>query len=541
MSTTTPSRRAVTGAVTALLLTGAIAVLAPAPAEAAYPGVAGRIFFQSDRDGNPHVYSMNPDGSRLARLTTAGANTSPALSPDGTRLAFIHDGDVWTMDIDGTHHEQITDTPAAETTPVWSPDATRIAYVVRADGGTDLEIMFRSSDGTGAAIQMTDNNFPDTDPAWSPPLPGWPDGLIAFVSARTGDSDRNIYVMDSGGGAIANLTPPRDYGGVPYQGHDDSPSWSPFGRIAFTHTFLPNAGGLPAVWTVAADGTGLSRLSTDPTTSASQPAWSPDGHHVAYVGTAGTDRNIAVMAADGTGSVQIDTTASHDIAPDWQEDSVDPQTTITAGPSSPVDATSATVQFTSNEPGSTFECSLDGQPFAACTSPRTWNQLAVGAHTARVRTVDPVGRTDPSPAAHAWSVTAPPPPSVPPTPLPTPLPPPVLLPPPVPPALPATSAWVASTVRLDRTRGRVPTTVSVSPAGSQLTVKVVARVTGHWVRIGRTSSAVENAGAVRVKVPVKAKWRRSLDGERVRARVMVMVTSPTGATVSTAERFWLRG
>ena len=57
--------------------------------------------------------------------------------------------------------------------------------------------------------------------------------------------------MDSSGGAVANLTPPREYEGVPYQGHDDSPSWSPDGRIAFTHTFLPNAGGLPAVWTVA--------------------------------------------------------------------------------------------------------------------------------------------------------------------------------------------------------------------------------------------------------------------------------------------------
>ena len=138
--------------------------------------------------------------------------------------------------------------------------------------------------------------------------------------------------MDSGGGAVANLTPPRDYHGVPYQGHDDSPSWSPDGRVAFTHTFLPNAGGLPAIWTVAADGSGLSRISTDPTLSASEPAWSPDGQHVAYVGTAGTDRNLAVMAVDGTGAVQIDTSSSHDIAPDWQEDSVDPQTTISAAP-----------------------------------------------------------------------------------------------------------------------------------------------------------------------------------------------------------------
>lgn len=530
---TSRTRRVAAAAAPLLLLAGALGVLVPAPAEAAYPGVSGRIFFQSDRDGNPHVYSTNPDGSRLARLTTEGANSSPALSPDGTRLAFIHDGDVWTMDIDGSDHEQVTDTPAAETTPVWSPDATRIAYVVRADGGIDLEILFRSSDGTGGATQMTDNAFPDTDPAWSPPLPGWPDGLIAFESARTGDSDRNIYVMDSGGGAIANLTPPRDYHGVPYQGHDDAPAWSPDGRIAFTHTFLPNAGGLPAVWTVAADGSGLSRISTDPTMTASEPAWSPDGQRIAYVGTVGTDRNIAVMSADGTGSVQIDTTVSHDIAPDWQEDSVDPQTTVAAGPSGSVVATSATVHFTSDEPGSAFECSLDGQAFVACTSPQTWTQLSVGAHAVRVRAVDPVGRTDPSPATAAWSVTTLPPPPPVPAPTPTPVP--------STPASPMASAWVAPTIRLDQTRGRVPATLSVSPANSELEVSVVARVSGRWVRIGRATSEVEQAGTVKVKVPIKARWRRSLDGERVKARLVVVVTSPTGSSVSTATRFRLRG
>ena len=104
-----------------------------------------------------------------------------------------------------------------------------------------------------------------------------------------------------------------------------------------------------------------------------------------------------------------------------------------------------------------------------------------------------------------------------------------------------TTAWVASTVRLDQTRGRVPTKVSVSPAGSQLKVKVVARVSGQWVRVGRASSEVENAGTLKVKVPVKSKWRESLDGERVKAKVVVAVTSPTGATASTAEKFWLRG
>ena len=443
------------------------------------------------------------------------------------------------MDIDGTGRQQVTATPAAEATPVWSPDATRIAYAVRADGGTDVEIMFRAADGTGGATQMTDNAFPDTDPAWSPPLPGWPDGLIAFESARTGDSDRNIYVMDSGGGAVANVTPPRDYHGVPYQGHDDAPSWSPDGRIAFTHTFLPNAGGLPAIWTVAADGSGLSRISTDPTLSASEPAWSPDGQHVAYVGTAGTDRNIAVMAADGTGSVQVDTSTSHDIAPDWQEDSVDPQTTISAGPSGSAVATSATVEFTSDEPGSTFECSLDGQPFVACTSPRTWTPAGRSARTAYAsvpwtRWVASTRHRPPSrgrcgPAGAAGPAAAAP-----------------VRPPPTPVPVHARAAHGqcgGGEQRAARPDARPGADDSVGesrrfPAEAQGRGPRLRTVGPHRPRRcrGRAGGHPQGEGPGQGQV---ARSPSTASGSRPRS--WSLVTSPTGATVSTAEKFWLRG
>ena len=96
-------------------------------------------------------------------------------------------------------------------------------------------------------------------------------------------------------------------------------------------------------------------------------------------------------------------------------------------------------------------------------------------------------------------------------------------------------------MRLDQTRGRVPVTVSVSPAGSEVAVSVLARLAGKWVRVGRAIQDAEQAGTNRVKVPVKPRWRDSLDGLRVKAKVVVAVTSPTGAGISTAERFWLRG
>jgi hypothetical protein len=56
-------------------------------------GLAGRIAFVGDGDGNAELYGIQADGSGLARLTEhAGADLSPAWSRDATRLAFSRDG-----------------------------------------------------------------------------------------------------------------------------------------------------------------------------------------------------------------------------------------------------------------------------------------------------------------------------------------------------------------------------------------------------------------------------------------------------------------
>jgi hypothetical protein len=85
-----------------------------------------------------------------------------------------------------------------------------------------------------------------------------------------------------------------------------------------------------------------------------------------------------------------------------------PQTTITQAPSNGT-ATSASVSFASSEDGSSFECSLDGGAFSACTSPKSYSGLGVGAHTVQVRAIDgsPNHNVDPTPASASWTITAP--------------------------------------------------------------------------------------------------------------------------------------
>jgi hypothetical protein len=86
-----------------------------------------------------------------------------------------------------------------------------------------------------------------------------------------------------------------------------------------------------------------------------------------------------------------------------------PQTTIDSGPDGTTSDNTPTFAFSSDEPGSSFECRLDSGAWASCTSPTTVGPLADGAHTFAVRATDTTGNTDPSPASRSFTVDATPP------------------------------------------------------------------------------------------------------------------------------------
>jgi subtilisin len=93
-----------------------------------------------------------------------------------------------------------------------------------------------------------------------------------------------------------------------------------------------------------------------------------------------------------------------------------PQTSFTSIPPETDDDTTPTFAFASPTPGATFECSLDGAAFAACSSPHTTGALADGLHQLAVRAVDVAGNRDATPAADGFVVDAvpdPPPPAPP--------------------------------------------------------------------------------------------------------------------------------
>jgi hypothetical protein len=81
-------------------------------------------------------------------------------------------------------------------------------------------------------------------------------------------------------------------------------------------------------------------------------------------------------------------------------------TVLTAGPHGQPYSTSASFSFTSDDGAATFECSLDGSSWQACTAPASYTGLTAGSHTFQVRAVDG-GLVDASPASETWTISTP--------------------------------------------------------------------------------------------------------------------------------------
>lgn len=79
-----------------------------------------------------------------------------------------------------------------------------------------------------------------------------------------------------------------------------------------------------------------------------------------------------------------------------------PAPTISSGPAAQVNTSSASVQF-SGDAGLTFECSLDGAAYAACSSPLSLTGLSDALHTLNVRQTAGVGVNGPA-SSRSWTV-----------------------------------------------------------------------------------------------------------------------------------------
>jgi large repetitive protein len=119
-----------------------------------------------------------------------------------------------------------------------------------------------------------------------------------------------------------------------------------------------------------------------------------------YHGIGDGQHAFSVRARDAVGNFSA--AVSHA----WAIDTTAPETTLSTAPKSGTTATSAIFTFSASENG-TFECRLDGAPFAICVSPKSYSGLGQGDHRFEVRAIDSAGNADATPGLHAWKIQAP--------------------------------------------------------------------------------------------------------------------------------------
>ena len=114
--------------------------------------------------------------------------------------------------------------------------------------------------------------------------------------------------------------------------------------------------------------------------------------------------SFSVRATDKAGNLGAAAVRQWTVIP--PPDTTPPTVSFTQGPPATTTSKTATFSFTASEAGVTFACSYDSEPFAACQSPHTINDVGVDDHSFAVRATDAAGNTGPA-VSVTWNVVAP--------------------------------------------------------------------------------------------------------------------------------------
>lgn len=273
-----------------------VVLLAATPAEALAEERNGPIVFFRHVFGHEpthtgyEIFRVSRNGETPQRLTNnLFSDTDPALSPDGTKLLFVREGeDVYVMDSDGTNEEFIIKGRDTGPAPEWSPDGGSIVFVDTLGDISTLDLEAAKAEPVKVAERPGwsdgDYDWYASDPAWSP------DGRrIAYWTKEDDESDLEIVNADGTGHRQMTLA-------TLIQGLD----WSPSGHrivLAMRGVYLNGKTDPTDAWelyTINADAKRpkrsvrpITRNSWDGSTGRRaevDPAWSPNGKKLIFSG-----------------------------------------------------------------------------------------------------------------------------------------------------------------------------------------------------------------------------------------------------------------
>ncbi|MEI9890032.1 MAG: TonB-dependent receptor [Caulobacteraceae bacterium] len=218
------------------------------------------------------------DFDSVAPRKVLGINR-PAISPDGTRIAFAALEDIYLAPVGGGAAQNLTHDTASQEDPAWSPDGSKLVYT--SDRGGGLPQLWIRDMASGQDRKLTSLNLQPLEAVWSQ------DGTrIAFIAVDGMWGTAQLGVADVASGGVTWLSPTL--------GQPGRPTWSGDGKhvavslsLPFSKSFregtnqiavYPSDHMAEPVWQVP-----VANLSID-TRGGAGPVWSPgrteDGRHL---------------------------------------------------------------------------------------------------------------------------------------------------------------------------------------------------------------------------------------------------------------------
>jgi TolB protein len=252
--------------------------------------VGSRIVFVSDRTGSKEIWVMNWDGTDQRQVTKYGSITTfPSVSPDGRIVAFTTYATgypaIQMFSLDTNRKLPFYNQRASMNAFVsFTPDSKQIVFSSTAAGGA-AQLYLANADGSG--MRRISNSSTIEVEAKINPKTG---ATMMDVSGRSGLPQ--IYLMNMEGADVQRLS-----AGT---GEATNPAWNPDGEhiaFAWTKGFEPGNYNIFVMDVITKDTTQL----TANEGRNENPNWAPDGAHIVYASKRGHQSQIWVMNADGTG------------------------------------------------------------------------------------------------------------------------------------------------------------------------------------------------------------------------------------------------
>jgi dipeptidyl aminopeptidase/acylaminoacyl peptidase len=207
------------------------------------------VAFTAEVAGSRQLFTMPLRGGYPTQLTASAKPVEdPQWSPDGRRLAFVREDEIWVIEADGSRLAKVTGHKAGTHSPRWSPDGKRLAFVSRRRGWSQLWVI-------DAPVPRRGRPANEPKPPEARPLTPAGSDVIAFAWSPDGSrlvftSQRQLDDLETAQIVVVELA---DGTGRVIAGEtsfDTGPAWLPDGSLLY----LSDADGWFQVVRLTADG-----------------------------------------------------------------------------------------------------------------------------------------------------------------------------------------------------------------------------------------------------------------------------------------------